>query len=279
MTDQQAKAVAFQALHDRPEPFLIPNPWDAGSAKLLTSLGFDALATTSAGASFVLGTTKATPGPILENCRGICEATDLPVNIDLENCFADDPAEAAKMIPLACEAGAVGGSIEDATGDRDNPIYDFALTVERVQAAVEATRALPVPFMLTARAEGLLFGVGDLDEIIRRLQAFEEVGADVLYAPGLKTIEQMKIVMDAVSKPVNIVMGFAEPTITLPQLAEIGVRRVSIGAGLSRVALNAAMNAAREMKAGRFGFIRDMIGFGEVQKGFGEGLARKRFGE
>ena len=279
MTDQMTKANKFRELHERNEPFLIPNPWDAGSAKLLRGLGFDALATTSAGACFTLGTTTADAGLILENCRAICEATELPVNIDLENCFADDPAEAAKMIPLSYEAGAVGGSIEDATGNRDNPIYDFSLTVDRVQAAVEAARALPIPYMLTARAEGLLFGVGDIDEIIRRLLAFEEVGADVLYAPGLKTIEEMRIVMDAVSKPVNIVMGFADPTITLEQLGEIGVRRVSIGAGLSRVALNAFMKAAQEMKDGRFTFINDMISFGDVKRGFGESGGRKRFGE
>ena len=279
MTDQQSKAERFRDLHARPVPFLIPNPWDAGSAKLLTSLGFEALATTSAGACFTLGTTTAAPEPILENCRAICAATDLPVNIDLENCFADDPAEAAKMIPLSHEAGAVGGSIEDATGDSDNPIYEFSLTVERVQAAVEAARALPTPYMLTARAEGLLFGVGDIDEIVRRLLAFEEAGADVLYAPGLKTVAEMKIVMDAVSKPVNIVMGFADPAITLEQLGEIGVRRVSIGAGLSRVALNAFMKAAQEMKDGRFTFINDMIGFGDVKRGFGEAGGRKRFGE
>ena len=279
MTDQLTKANIFRELHECNEPFLIPNPWDAGSAKLLRGLGFDALATTSAGACFTLGTTKANAELILENCRAICEATDLPVNIDLENCFADEPAEAAKMIPLSYEAGAVGGSIEDATGNRDNPIYEFSLTVDRVQAAVEAARALPTPYMLTARAEGLLFGVGDLDEIIRRLLAFEEVGADVLYAPGLKTIEEMKVVMDAVSKPVNIVMGFADPTITLEQLGEIGVRRVSIGAGLSRVALNAFMKAAQEMKDGRFGFINDMISYGDVKRGFGERGDRERFGE
>ncbi len=270
MTDQETKANEFRALHARPEPFLIPNPWDAGSAKLLASLGFEALATTSLGASCVHGTTVAAADPILENCRAICEATDLPVNADLENCFADDPAEAAKLIPRACEAGAVGASIEDATGDRNNPIYEFNLTVERVQAAVEAARGLPLPFTLTARAEGLLYGVGDLDEIVKRLLAFEETGADVLYAPGLKTIEAMKVVMDAVNKPVNIVMGFADPTITLDQLAAIGVRRVSIGAGLSRVALNAMMGAAREMKAGRFGFITDMIGVGELRGAFGD---------
>ncbi|NKB57350.1 MAG: isocitrate lyase/phosphoenolpyruvate mutase family protein [Alphaproteobacteria bacterium] len=279
MTDQLSKANTFMALHERQEPMLIPNPWDAGSAKLLASLGFEALATTSAGACFTQGTTTADADLILENCRAICEATDLPVTIDSENCFADDPAEAAKMIPLSYEAGAVGGSIEDATGDRDNPVYEFSLAVDRVQAAVEAARALPVPFVLTARADGLLFGGGDIDDIIRRLQAFEEVGADVLYPPRVQTIEEMKIVMDAVSKPVNIVMGLADPTITLPQLAEIGVRRISIGAGLSRVALNAFMRAAQEMKDGRFGFINDMISFGDVKRGFGEGGGRKRFGE
>lgn len=270
MTDQLTKATRFRELHERPEPLLLPNPWDAGSAKLLASLGFEALASTSLGASCVRGTTLAEPEPILENLRDICDATDLPVNADLENCFADAPEEAAGMIGRACEAGAVGGSIEDATGDAGKPIYDFGLTLERVQAAIEAARAQPIPFTLTARAEGLLYGVGELDEIVRRLQAFEEVGADVLYAPGLKTIHEMKVVMDAVGKPVNIVMGYADPTITLEQLAEIGVRRVSIGAGLSRVALNAAMGAAREMKAGRFGFIQDMIGVGNLRGAFGE---------
>ncbi len=270
MTGQQTKAEIFSELHTRDEPFLIPNPWDAGSAKLLASLGFDALATTSLGASCVDGSTNAFAEPILANCRAICEATDLPVNADLENCFADEPAEAAALFPRAYEAGVVGASIEDATGRREDPIYGFNLTVERVHAAVEMAKTLPQPFTVTARAEGLLYGVGDLDEIVKRLLAFEEVGADVLYAPGLKTIGEMKVVMDAVSKPVNMVMGFADPTITLDQLSAIGVRRVSIGAGLSRVALNAMMGAAREMKAGRFGFIEDMIGVNELRGAFGD---------
>lgn len=270
MTDQQAKAEAFRALHERDEPFLIPNPWDAGSAKLLAALGFEALATTSLGAASSDGSTVASADPIIENCRAICAATDLPVSVDLENCFADEPAEAASLFARAYEAGAVGGSIEDATGRREDPIYGFNLTVERVYAAVEAARALPQPFTLTARAEGLLYGVGDLDEIVKRLLAFEEAGADVLYAPGLYSIEQMKVVMDAVSKPVNIVMGFADPDITLDQLAEIGVRRVSIGAGLARVALSSAMDAAQEMKDGRFGFVRDMIGIKELRSAFGD---------
>lgn len=270
MTDQESKAKLFESFHTRPQPLLLPNPWDVGSAKLLASLGFEALATTSLGVSVMNGATSTTAEDVLANCRAICEASDLPVNADLENCFADAPEDAAKLIPLACEAGAVGASIEDATGQRDAPIYEFELTVERVQAAIEAARALPIPFMLTARAEGLLYGHGDLDEIIRRLQAFEAAGADCLYAPGLKTIDEMRIVMEAVTKPVNIVMGFADPNITLSQLAEIGVRRVSIGAGFSRVAMQAMMTAAAEMKAGRFKFIEGMIGIGDLRSGFGE---------
>ena len=206
----------------------------------------------------------------MRNCREICAATDLPVNADLENGFADDPEDAAKIYALACDAGAVGGSIEDATGRADDPIYEFGLAVARVEAAVAATRDLPVPFTLTARAEGLLHGERDLGPVIERLQAFEAAGADVLYAPGLKTIDQMKTVTAAVGKPVNVVMGFADPTITLDQLAAIGVRRVSIGGGLARVALKAARDAAREMKAGRFGFITEMIGVGELRGAFGE---------
>ena len=270
MSDQMTKAVAFQALHTREEPLLLPNPWDAGSAKLMANLGFEALATTSLGASAMLGTTIATAETILENRRNICAATNLPINADLENCFADAPEDAAQMIAQACEAGAVGGSIEDATGDRGTPIYDFEFTVDRVRAAVETARAQPIPFTLTARAEGLLYGYGDIDDVIKRLQAFEEVGADCLYAPGLKTIEEMRIAVEAVSKPVNVVMGFADPTITLEQMAEIGVRRVSIGAGLSRVALNAMMTAAQAMKDGNFGFISDMICVGDLRKAFGE---------
>jgi 2-methylisocitrate lyase-like PEP mutase family enzyme len=190
------------------------------------------------------------------------------VNADLENGFADDPAEAAKMIALACDCGAAGGSIEDATGDPRAPIYDFALAIERVQAAVEAARALPVPFVLTARAENLLYGAGDLDDTIRRLQAFEKVGADVLYAPGLRTLRDMRTVVQSVTRPVNVVMGFADPSITLPQLREIGVRRVSIGGGLSRLALRAFLDGARQMRDGRFGFVAQMAGVQELWAAF-----------
>lgn len=266
MTDQLARANRFRELHARPEPLLLPNPWDAGSAKLLANLGFEALATTSLGAGCVDGTTMVSPVLVLENCRDICAATDLPVNVDLENCFADDPEDAAKTFSLACETGAVGGSIEDATGRPGDPIYEFGLSVARVEASVAAARALPVPFTLTA----LLHGVTELGPIIERLQAFEAAGADVLYAPGLRTIEQMKTVAAAVGKPLNVVMGFADPAITLDQLADIGVRRISIGAGLARVALKAAMGAARDMKAGCFGFVGDMIDIAELRAAFGE---------
>lgn len=268
MSDQATKAATFKALHERPEPLLLPNPWDAGSAKLLADLGFEALATTSLGVANNLGRLRASRKEILDNCRQIVDATDLPVNADLENCYADDPAEAARMIADAYNAGAVGASIEDATGDRDKPIYDFGLTVERVQAAVEVARSLPVPFVLTARAENLLYGINDLDDTIKRLQAFEAVGADVLYAPGLRTIDEMRTVIAAVGKPVNIVMGFADPSITLSQLAEIGVGRVSIGGAFSRLALQSMLRAARDMKDGRFAFVEDVIPIKELRHAF-----------
>jgi 2-methylisocitrate lyase-like PEP mutase family enzyme len=277
MTDQKAgnqiaahmaRAVRFRDLHLRPEPFLLPNPWDAGTARLLADLGFEALATTSLGIANTFGRTRAGSQEILDNVRVVSEATLLPVNADLENGFADEPAEAAKMIEMACSHGAVGGSIEDATGDRRAPIYDFGLAVERVQAAVEVARALPIPFVLTARAENLLYGVADLDDTINRLQAFEAAGADVLYAPGLRTLDQMRAVVSSVGKPVNVVMGFADPSITLEQLAEVGVRRVSIGGALSRLALRAFLDAARQMRAGQFSFVTDVIPLSHLHQAF-----------
>lgn len=256
----------FRALHERPEPFLLPNPWDAGTARLLAHLGFPALATTSLGVANVVGRTRATRAEILANCREIVEATPLPVNADLENGFADDPAEAAKMIDAAADAGVVGASIEDHTGDSRNPIYEFGLAVDRVRAAVETARARSV--VLTARCENLWLGADTLADTIRRLQAYEEAGADVLYAPGLRTLEEMRAVVTSVGKPVNVVMGFADPSITLEQLAEIGVRRISIGAALSRLALKSFMDGAREMRAGRFGFVAELPPISELQQAF-----------
>ena len=268
MNPQSRKAEAFRALHARPRPFLIPNPWDRGSALILESMGFEALATTSLGVANVLGVRDVTLQQVLDNCRQICEATSLPVNADLENCFADEPREAAKAIRLASECGAVGGSIEDSTGDPKKPIYDFNLAVERVQAAVEVARSLPVPFMLTARAENFLHGRKDMDDTIRRLQAFEAAGADVLYAPALYSLAELRTVTSALKKPFNAVMGFADPTITLEQLGQAGVRRVSIGGGLNRVALKAFMDAARQMREGNFGFITSMAPMKEVRDAF-----------
>jgi 2-methylisocitrate lyase-like PEP mutase family enzyme len=266
--DQATKAARFRALHEHPEPFLLPNPWDAGTAKLLAGLGFDALASTSLGVANVHGRTRATLQEILDNCREINEATPLPVNADLENGFADDPADVAKTIELAAEAGVAGASIEDFTGDRRSPIYDFELAVDRVRAAAEAAHALPVPVVLTARAENMLLGVNDLADTIKRLQAFEEAGADVLYAPALRTLEEMRTVVSSVGKPVNVVMGLADPSITLDQLGEIGVRRVSIGGALSRLALKSFVDGATQMRAGRFDFVADVPPLADLQRAF-----------
>jgi 2-methylisocitrate lyase-like PEP mutase family enzyme len=272
MTDTAERARRFAALHERPEPLLLPNPWDAGTARILESLGFEALATTSLGVTNALGVVHAdgslTLRDVIDNTRVICEATRLPVNADLENGFADAPRDAARAITLAAEAGAAGGSIEDFSGNHDAPIYDFDLAVERVQAAVEAARALSHPFMLTARAENHLHRRNDLDDTIRRLQAFEKAGADVLYAPGLRSLEQIRSVVDAVGKPVNVVMGFADPSITLEDLREAGVRRISIGGALSRIALDAFVRAARQMREGRFDFVREISPIGTLMQHF-----------
>ena len=256
MKTQAEKAAAFRALHERPGAFIIPNPWDAGTAKLLASLGFEALATTSLGLANSLGRADGagavSRAEVLDNCRAIAAATDLPVNADLENGYAHEPRAAAEMIRLAAEAGVVGGSTEDASGDPARPIYDFQHAVERVQAAVEVARASPFGFVLTARAENLLHG-RDLDDAIKRLQAFERAGADVLYAPGLRDLAAIRTVVAAVKRPLNVVMSAADPSLTLAQLAEAGVKRISVGGALSRLALAAFLDGAREM-AGQGGF-------------------------
>jgi len=270
MRTQMEKAEAFRALHARPGAFIIPNPWDAGTAKLLAAMGFEALATTSLGLANTLGSVTVSLDAIIENCRAIADATDLPVNADLENGGADDPKSAAKAITRAAEAGCVGGSIEDSTGNPQKPIYDFSLAVERVQAAVEAARALPFPFTLTARAENLLHGRNDLDDTIKRLQAFEAVGADVLYSPGVRDIDTIRTVVSSVGKPFNLVMGFADPTLTLTQLSVAGVKRISVGGAMERYALAAFLKCAREMKdQGAFTFVREMAPIGEIRAAFG----------
>lgn len=264
MVTQAEKAQAFQALHERSKIFVMPNPWDAGTAKLFASLGFEALATTSLGFASTLGrvdgTLSVTREELIANCRAIAEATDLPINADLENGYADDPDEAATIIPMAAEAGVVGGSIEDATGNPAQPIYDFNLAVKRVAAAARVARALPFPFTLTARAENYLHGRPDLDDTIRRLQAFAAAGADVLYAPGLRDLATIRKVVGAVGKPVNVVMSSADPCITVQQLADAGVKRISVGGALSRLAFAAVRDAAVAMRdTGSFAWVGDTI--------------------
>ena len=267
------KAALFRALHERPGAFIIPNPWDAGTARLLASLGFEALATTSLGLANSLGrvdgTGSVSRAEVIPNCRVIAAATDLPVNADLENGYAHEPRAAAEIIRLAAEAGVSGGSIEDATGEAAAPIYDFQHAVERVHAAVEVARSLPVPFLLTARAENLLHGRLDLDDTIRRLQAFERAGADVLYAPGVRDLATIRTVASAVGKPLNVVMSAADPALTLAQLAEAGVKRVSVGGALSRLALAGFLAGAREMaERGGFTWVRDTVPTRELKAVF-----------
>jgi 2-methylisocitrate lyase-like PEP mutase family enzyme len=264
MRTQAERAQIFRALHERPGIFVMPNPWDAGTAKLFASLGFEALATTSLGLANALGRVDGALAisreEVIANCRAIASATELPVNADLENGYADDPAEAATIFKLAADAGIVGGSIEDASGDPAKPIYDFNLAVERVTAAAETAHALPFPFTLTARAENFLHGRRDLDDTVRRLQAFAAAGADVLYAPGLRDLETIRQVVAAVGKPLNVVMSAADPELTAQQLAGVGVKRISVGGALSRLAFAAIRDAAVAMReGGAFQWVRDTM--------------------
>ncbi len=245
MTRDQ-KHNAFRVLHERPGAFVIPNPWNAGTARILTALGFEALATTSAGYAFAVGRRDSSAGltrdEILDNAKAIVEATHLPVSADLEDGFGRSPEMCAATIRLATEIGLAGGSIEDATGDPNDPIYEFHLAVERVAAAAEAAHACQ--FLLTARAENFLHGRPDLDDTIKRLQAFDEAGADVLYAPGLPGLEAIRAVCAAVSKPVNVLMGLKGATFSVEELAAVGVKRISVGGAFARAALGAFLRAA-----------------------------------
>ncbi|MEZ2727351.1 oxaloacetate decarboxylase [Pseudomonas putida] len=270
MDVQTLRAEAFKALHARDGAFVIPNPWDAGSAKLLASLGFEALATTSAGLAFSLGRPDAEGAlsldDTLDNAGEIVDATALPVAADLENGFGDLPEDCAQTILRAAEIGLVGGSIEDASGRSDAPIYDFGLAVERVRAAVQAARSLPFPFTLCARAENLLHGRMDLDDTILRLQAYAEAGADVLYAPGLRTVEEIRAVVQAVApRPVNVLMGMAGVPLSVNQLQDLGVLRVSVGSSLARAALGAFYRAAQEIRGeGTFGYGEQAMPFAQL---------------
>jgi len=268
MSDQTERAARFAALHAAPGAFIIPNPWDPGSARMLAGLGFESLASTSWGAAIALGQLdgEVSRDAMIEHVRQLSAATDLPLSADLENCYAHDPREAAQTLVLAAGAGAVGGSIEDYSNDPAKPIYDFSHAVERVQAAVEAVRRLDFHFTLTARAENLLRGIDDLDDTIRRLQAFEAAGAHVLYAPGLTTLEQVRTVCSALSKPVNVLAPQVKGA-TLASLAGAGAKRLSVGGALARAAVGALLRAGREMREqGSFGWSAELASLGEVKR-------------
>ncbi|MBR9841629.1 MAG: isocitrate lyase/phosphoenolpyruvate mutase family protein [Rhodobacteraceae bacterium] len=262
MPDQIAKYDRLKALHHGAGAFVMPNPWDAGSARLLAGLGFEALATTSAGYAFSKGKRDSFAalgrGEILQNAAEIVAATALPVSADLEDGFGAAPETCAETIRLAAEVGLVGGSIEDATGDPAHPIYEMSLAVERIEAAAEAARGLP--FLLTARAENYLWERPDLDDTIARLQAFSRAGADVLYAPGLPDIEAIRTVCAAVDKPVNVVMGLQGPCYSVAELSEAGVRRISVGGSFARAALGALVRAAEEVQTfGTFSYAEEAL--------------------
>jgi len=270
------KGTEFRRLHEEAGTFIIPNPWDIGTARILAALGFRALATTSAGMAFSLGVPEgqASREDVLTHCRAIVAATPLPVSADLEKGFGDSPESAAETIRAAAGLGLAGCSIEDHTGRRDDPIYDFALAVERIEAAAQACRALPHDFVLTARCENFLWGRPDLDDTIRRLQAFEKAGADVLYAPGLHDLGTIRTVCKVLTKPVNVVMGMPGATFGVAELADAGVKRISVGSALARLAFGSFVSAAREMKSeGTFRFSEKAMGFTELE-GFFTGYAK-----
>jgi 2-methylisocitrate lyase-like PEP mutase family enzyme len=269
--DQAGKARRFLELHHGEGPLLLPNPWDQGSARLLTWLGFQALATTSSGFAATLGRLdgSVTRDEALGHAAAIVEATELPVSADLENGFADDPAGVAETLRQALAAGLAGCSVEDATGDRDSPIYEAGLAAERVQAAAEAAHRGPVHLVLTARAENYLHGRSDLADTIARLQRFQDAGADVLYAPGLTRLDEIRQLVASVDRPVNVLALPGAPPV--PELGAAGVRRVSVGGAFAFAAVGAVVEAATELReAGTYGFWQ--------RAGAGSSAARSAFG-
>jgi 2-methylisocitrate lyase-like PEP mutase family enzyme len=266
---QHDKAVRFRTLHEAPGVFVIANAWDGGSARILTGLGFRALATSSGACAATLGRVdgKVTRDEALAHARVIVAATDCPVSADLEKGFGDSPAAVAQTIRLAAETGLVGGSIEDASGDKGKPLYDMDHAVERVAAAVAAARALPFPFTLTARCENYLRGNPDLEDTIRRLQAFEKAGADVLFAPALPDLAAVRVVCAALSKPVNFMVAIKGKSFTVAELAVAGVRRISLATSLYRTAMTGLVAAAHEVKdAGTFGFLDNALTTPDLNK-------------
>ncbi|MBT5414712.1 MAG: isocitrate lyase/phosphoenolpyruvate mutase family protein [Rhodospirillaceae bacterium] len=266
---QAEKYDTFVALHEAPDIFVIPNPWDAGTARMLTTLGFPALATTSSGLAIGLArrssAREVSRDAVLENARTIAEATPLPVSADLEDCFGDTPEACAETMRRAVAAGLVGGSIEDANGGRETPIYDFGEAVERVSAVCEAVKGQPI--LVTARADNFINGRPDLDDTIERLRAFSAAGAHVLYAPALPSLEAIRTLCGAVDKPVNVVMGLTGPVFTVADLREAGVRRISVGGAFARAALGAFVRAAKEVaEKGSFDFAADALSGAEIRR-------------
>ena len=267
MTTQAEKGKAFRALHARDRAFIIPNPWDVGTARLLQSLGFEALATTSAGFAFSLGKQDGAVDreTMLSHAAALAGATDLPVSADLENGYSDRPSGVVETIRLAAKTGLAGCSIEDVPQGRGKAPYEISLAAERVRAASEAAHALPFSFTLTARSENFIVGRPDLSDTIARLQAFQEAGADVLFAPGLKTKEDIRTVVRSVNRPINVIMGLEGVQLNLAELSELGVRRVSVGSALARSALGAFLRAAREMAGkGTFTFAHDALKYADL---------------
>lgn len=268
---QAEKGRTFRALHERDRAFIIPNPWDAGTARLLAHLGFEALATTSAGYAFSVGRRDNTidRDEIIAHVAAIVSATDLPVSADLENGFADAPEQVAQTIQLAAAAGVAGGSIEDMSRQPGHLIYELQHAADRVRAAAQAAHALPFPFTLTARAENYLVGRPDLNDTIKRLQAYQEAGADVLYAPGLSTKDDIAAVVSSVDRPVNVIMGLQGVQLSLAELSALGVKRISVGSALSRAALGAFLRAAHEMREhGTFTFAEQAVSFRDLSTMF-----------
>ena len=271
MLSQAEKGAAFAELHRRAGTFIIPNPWDVGSARLLAHLGFEALATSSAGYAFSIGKPDNAVGreAMLAHAAAVAAVTDLPVSIDLENGFGDGPEIVAETIRIAAATGAVGGSIEDATQRADDPLYERGLAVERIRAAAEVVRNLSFPFMLTARAENYLVGKPDLKDTIERLQLYQEAGADVLYAPGLTNNDDIATLIRSVDRPVNVLLGLKGVKLTVDDMSAIGVKRISVGSGLARCAFGAFLRAARDMhEHGTFAFAEDAVDYRTINSMF-----------
>ena len=271
MITQAEKARTFRALHQRDRAFIIPNPWDPGTARLMQSLGFEALATTSAGFAFSVGKADGEIGreAMLAHAAALVTASDLPISADLENGYADEPADVTETVRRAIEVGLAGCSIEDVPEGRERAPYELSLAAERVRVAAEAAHAVPFPFTLTARAENYIVGRPDLHDTIARLQAFQDAGADVLFAPGLKSKQDIATVVRSVDRPVNVIMGLEGVQLSLADLSELGVRRVSVGSALARAALGAVLRAAQEMqKQGTFTFAESAVKYSDVNAMF-----------